>query len=151
MWPFGKSTPRQSREEASQEVIDGYADALEHAWSLGTLRSSRSLRHVKAHIKLVLVNRLRAEKSGEQYNALWAAAQLLPDFRDMTEAEEAQLRMFSAQLEGTLTPDTVSAHAKSTSVALDLQRRLLVEASTDRDHWIRELAAHGLTRTGSRF
>jgi hypothetical protein len=151
MWPFGKSTPRQSREEVRQEIIDGYANALEHGWSIGTLRSSRSLQHPKALIELVFVNRLREMRSGSQYDVLWAAAQMLPDFQDMTEEEEALLRMFSARIEGVLTSDSVSAHAKDTASAFALQQQLTERASTDRERWIRELNEHGLTRAGSRF
>jgi hypothetical protein len=150
VWPFDKRTPRRSQEQVRQEIIDGYANALEHAWSIGTLHSLRSLQHPKALLELVLVNRLREIGRGPQYQVMWTAALILPDFQDMTEAEEAQLRMYSAQFEGALTPDFVSAHAKSMLSAIELVQKFTDRASVDRERWIGQLADHGLTRAGSR-
>ena len=151
MWPFNKSAPKKSKEEIRREIVDGFADALERSWSVGALRSSRSLTHPKTLLKLVLVNRLRELGGGANYDVDWAAAMLLTDFQDMTEQEEADLRMYSALLEGALTVDDISDNAKNIQSAMSLLSNLTNRASAEREEWVAELRENGLTRHGSRY
>lgn len=149
MWPFGAKRVKETPEERRSRILGAFANTLENGESYGVVAPLRTLEDHKAIIELVVINKLTEAQRGPQYDVLWAAALLLPNFQEMTDAEEEMLSSLPDQL-AVISSDLTRDDIAETLPALELAQRFAHQIEAERVKWIRTLAEAGLHPTGFR-